>query len=472
MPPRTDGPDPCVHQHASMSNTDLPKVKAPAPAGCARLRIGVVGSGIAGSAAAWLLSRTHHVTLFEAEGRAGGHTHTVDLTLDGLTWPVDTGFLVFNRKTYPHLCGLFEHLGVDIAESSMGFSFSLDEPDLEWAGTDLSTVFAQPGNLLRPSFLTMLRDILRFNRETTAMAESGAFPECTLGEFLAERRFGDSLRDLYLLPMAASIWSCPKATMLGFPLRSFVQFCHNHHLLQVEGRPQWLTVRGGARTYLQRLHRDIATVRTAAPVAAVRRIRQGVELVGPGFQETFDAVVLAGHSDQSLAILGEEATEDERAVLSAVRYQPNRALLHSDVALLPRRHKVWSAWNYLASAGAAARTASDAPVAVSYLINKLQPLPFQRPVVVTLNPCRDPDPALTWREIHYSHPVFDTAAIAAQERLPAIQGRDRIWFAGAWTGYGFHEDGLRSAVNVARSFGIVPPWVSADTVSRRASASA
>ena len=421
------------------------------------MRVGVVGSGIAGTGAAWLLSQRHHVTLFEAEGRTGGHTHTVDLTLDGLTWPVDTGFLVFNRKTYPHLCGLFAHLGIDIAETTMGFAFSRDDPDLEWAGSNLASVFAQPGNLLRPSFLGMLRDILRFNRETTAMAESGAFPECTLGEFLDQQRYGTGLRDVYLLPMAASIWSCPKAAMLAFPLRSFVQFCHNHHLLQVEGRPQWLTVRGGARTYLQRMHRSIAEVRAGAPVAAVRRLRQGVELVGTGFQETFDAVVLACHSDQALALLGEEASEDEHAVLGKVRYQANRALLHSDPALLPRRRKVWSAWNYLAGAGATSGHA-EAPVAVSYLINKLQPLPFERPVVVTLNPFRDPDPALTWREIDYSHPVFDTAAIAAQGRLPAIQGRDRIWFAGAWTGYGFHEDGLRSAVNVARDFGISPPW--------------
>ena len=423
-----------------------------------RLRIGVVGSGISGSGAAWLLSRRHEVTLFEADGRVGGHTHTVDLTLDGLTWPVDTGFLVFNTKTYPHLCGLFHHLGVDLAETTMGFSFSRERPDLEWAGTDLASVFAQPGNLLRPMFLGMLRDILRFNRETTAMAESGGFPDCTLGEYLDTARFGSGLRDLYLLPMAASIWSCPKSTMLAFPLRSFVQFCHNHHLLQVEGRPQWLTVRGGARNYLQRMHREIPTVRAGARVVALRRLRQGVELVGDGVRETFDAVVLACHSDEALAILGEEATAEERSVLAAVRYQPNRALLHSDPALLPRRRKVWSAWNYLAGEGASTDQDGETPVAVSYLINMLQPLPFQRPVVVTLNPFREPDPALTWREIHYSHPVFDSAAIAAQAELPRIQGCDRVWFAGAWTGYGFHEDGLRSAVSVAQSLGVEPPW--------------
>jgi len=441
-----------------MNTTAQPRSPAPAAQTGGRLRIGVVGSGISGTGAAWLLSRRHHVTLFEAEGRTGGHTHTVDLTLDGLTWPVDTGFLVFNRKTYPHLCGLFSHLGIDIAETTMGFAFSRDEPDLEWAGTNPSTVFAQPGNLLKPAFLRMLRDIMRFNRETTLMALTGEFPDCTLGEFLAQSHYGEGLRDLYLLPMAASIWSCPKATMLAFPLRSFVQFCHNHHLLQVEGRPQWLTVRGGARQYLQRMHGEIADVRAGTPVAAVRRLRQGVELVGPGFQETFDAVVLACHSDQALAILGEEANDDERAVLSAVRYQPNRALLHSDPALLPRRRKVWSAWNYLAGAGASTDRDGEAPVAVSYLINMLQPLPFERPVVVTLNPYREPDPALTWREIRYSHPVFDAAAVAAQARLPALQGRDRVWFAGAWTGYGFHEDGLRSAVTVARDFGVTPPW--------------
>ncbi len=423
-----------------------------------RLRVGVVGSGISGSGAAWLLARRHEVTLFEAEGRVGGHTHTVDLTLDGLTWPVDTGFLVFNTKTYPHLCGLFHHLGLELAQSSMGFSFSCQRPDLEWSGSNLATVFAQPRNLLRPVFLSMLRDILRFNREATAMAESGDFPDCTLGEYLQQAGFGRGLRELYLLPMAASIWSCPRSAMLAFPLRSFVQFCHNHHLLQVEGRPQWLTVHGGARNYLQRMHREIPSVRTGARVVALRRLHQGVELVGEGIRETFDVVVLACHSDQALALLGEEATDEERAVLSAVRYQPNRALLHSDPTLLPRRRKVWSAWNYLAGESAAAGDDGEAPVAVSYLINLLQPLPFQRPVVVTLNPFREPDPALTWREIHYAHPVLDAGAIAAQARLPAIQGVDRIWFAGAWTGYGFHEDGLRSAVSVAEALGVEPPW--------------
>jgi len=432
----------------------------PQPADGVRLRIAVVGSGISGTGTAWLLSQRHHVTLFEAEARVGGHTYTIDLTLDGVSAPVDTGFLVFNHKTYPHLCGLFEHLGIALAQTTMGFSFSCDKPDLEWAGTNLGTVFAQPGNLLRPAFLLMLRDILRFNRETTAMAGSGVFPECTLGDFLDERRFGRSMRDLYLLPMAASIWSCPKATMLAFPLRSFVQFCHNHHLLQVEGRPQWLTVRGGARTYLQRMHRDIPVIRAGTPVAAMRRLSRGVELVSDGSREAFDAVVLACHSDQALALLGEEASDEQRAMLSAVRYQANRALLHSDPALLPRRRKVWSAWNYLADGGASTDRDGETPVAVSYLINMLQPLPFERPVVVTLNPFREPDPALVWREIHYSHPVFDSAAIAAQARLPALQGRDRVWFAGAWTGYGFHEDGLRSAVNVARDFGVAPPWPS------------
>lgn len=419
-----------------------------------RQRIAVVGSGIAGTGAAWLLSRHHDVTLFEADGRPGGHTHTVDLTLDGVTWPVDTGFLVFNRKTYPNLCGLFEHLGIEIANASMGFSFSREKPDLEWSGTDLFTLFAQPSNLLKPGFWNMTRDILRFNHETTALAERGAFPDCTLGEFLKLRGFGAGFRDWYLLPMAAAIWSCPKATMLAFPLQSFVQFCHNHSLLQVEGRPQWLTVYRGGREYVQRMHRDIGRVRTASPIEALRRLSRGVELLGRGIKETFDTVVLACHSDQALALLGNDATAEERAILGAIRYQPNRALLHSDPALLPRRQRVWSAWNYLA---ADARD-GDGPVAVSYLINLLQPLPFERPVVVTLNPFREPDPALTWREIEYAHPVFDTAAIAAQQRLPHIQGVQRVWFAGAWTGYGFHEDGLRSAVNVAAGLGITPPW--------------
>ena len=420
-------------------------------------RVAVVGSGIAGNGAAWLLSRRHAVTLFESDTRAGGHSHTVDLTLDGVSAPIDTGFLVFNRKTYPHLCGLFETLGVETVGSDMSFAFTRDQPDLEWAGTNLATVFGQPANLLRLDFLRMVRDILRFNRVGSRLAQSDSCPSGSLGDYLDAHGYSMAFRDWYLLPMAAAIWSCPKTTMLAFPLRSFLQFCHNHCLLQVEGRPQWLTVAGGSRSYVQRMHRDLTDVRLGRKIHALRRLKSGVELIGDGWQETFDAVVLACHSDESLQILGSEATPDEREVLGAVRYQPNRAVLHSDPALLPRRSRVWAAWNYLADSRAGGASGTS-PVAVSYLINKLQPLPFAQPVVVTLNPFRDPDPGLTWREIRYSHPVFDQAAMAAQARLPCIQGKGAVWFAGAWTGYGFHEDGLRSAVVVARDFGVTPPW--------------
>ena len=355
-------------------------------------RIAVVGSGISGLAAAWLLSRDHHVTLFEAEKRPGGHSHTVDVRIDGVTAAVDTGFLVFNQRTYPELCSLFAHLEIPVAESDMSFAVSLSEPDLEWAGTDLSTVFAQRRNLLRPAFWQMLRDILRFNRETTGLALAGKVSAGeTLGAFLIRGRYGAAFRDWYLLPMAAAIWSCPTRQMLDYPLDTFVRFCHNHGLLQIQDRPRWRTVRGGSRTYVDRIIADLPDVRLGCPVLNVRRDEAGVELTHSGGVERFDNLVLACHSDQSLRLLGAEASPEERGLLGAVRYQSNRALLHTDTRLLPRNPRVWAAWNY--AAGTAAAGAPDTrPVSVSYLINRLQPLPFKTPVVVSLNPFAAPEP--------------------------------------------------------------------------------
>ncbi|AVZ79826.1 NAD/FAD-binding protein [Zoogloeaceae bacteirum Par-f-2] len=418
-------------------------------------RIAVVGSGIAGLACALLLNRHARVTLYEASERLGGHSHTVDVDIAGRRLAVDTGFLVFNRRTYPELVALFGMLGVEAVESEMSFSVSLSEPALEWAGSNLATLFAQPGNLLRPAFLGMLRDILRFNAAATRMAAGGApGPDLTLGDYLDSERYGDAFRHWYLLPMAAAIWSCPTRTMLDYPFSTFARFCHNHGLLQIFNRPRWLTVRGGAREYVRRIAARLDDVRTATPVLSVERGADGVRLHTRGGGEYYDQVVFACHSDQTLRILGADASADERAILGAVRYQPNRAVLHTDPALLPHRRKVWSAWNYLAGRGAA----SQRPVSVSYLLNRLQPLGVDTPVVVSLNPFREPAADKVLRVIDYAHPVFDRAAIAAQSRLHQIQGGRRTWFAGAWTGYGFHEDGLRSALAVARALGVEIPW--------------
>lgn len=417
-------------------------------------RVAVVGGGIAGLGTAWLLSPSNQVTLFEAASYVGGHTNTIDVTVDGVQHPIDTGFLVFNRRTYPNLCALFEHLGVASVSSEMSFGVSLESPAIEWAGSDLGTVFAQRSNLVRPAFLGMLRDIMRFNRVTTQMAAEGSMPELSLGEYLERERYGVPFRDWYLLPMAAAIWSCPTGTMLAYPLATFVRFCHNHGLLQVMNRPQWMTVRNGGRNYVSKMLASIKDVRTSSPVLRVDRDEDGVWIHSRSGVERFDEVVFACHSDQTLSLLGDTATKAERALLGAVSYQANTAIVHTDTALLPKRRKVWSAWNYLAGAG----RAEQRPVSVSYLINRLQPLPFKTPVVVSLNPFRPPRADKTLRTIHYAHPVFDQAAIDAQAALPAMQGQNHTWFAGAWTGYGFHEDGLKSAVAVAERLGADIPW--------------
>ena len=418
------------------------------------MKIAVIGSGIAGLSCAYSLSRHHsrRVTLFEAESRLGGHTNTVDITVDGIEHAVDTGFLVFNHRTYPTLVRLFEELSVPIAKSEMSFSVSL-AGELEWAGTSLASVFAQPANLLRPRFLGMLSDIARFNgAATSAMTTAG---EISLGDYLDAHRYGRAFRHWYLLPMAAAIWSCPTRAMLDYPFATFARFCHNHGLLAVRNRPQWYTVAGGAREYVRRMARAIGDIRLSCPIARIERTAAGVLLqIGsaashPATIERFDQVVLACHSDQALAMLATPSSA-ECDVLGAVRYQPNTAYLHTDRTLLPRRRRVWAAWNYLGGApDETSRDATPQPVAVSYLINKLQRLPFRSPVIVTLNPATPPRATHLLRRFEYAHPVFDAPALEAQRRLPEIQGADRLWFAGAWTGYGFHEDGLKSGLSIA-----------------------
>lgn len=417
------------------------------------MKIAIVGAGIAGLGCAHALGRSHDVTLYEAEGRLGGHTNTVDVRIDGHEFGVDTGFLVYNERTYPNLIKLFADLDVTVARSDMSFSVSVPigrgaaARRLEWGGANLDTVFAQRRNLASPAFLGMLRDLLRFNRQATEVAHAPVQAgDLSLGQFLDRHGYGEPFRIWYLLPMAGAIWSCPLDTMLDYPAATFIRFCHNHGLLQVNDRPQWYTVAGGARQYVRKIAERLACVRSADPVLEVTRHEgaQRVSVRSARGIEQFDHVVLACHSDQSLAILS-DADRDERSIAADVRYQRNRAILHTDTRLMPQSRKVWSAWNY--SSGGA----DEPAVAVTYLLNKLQPLPVSTPVLVSLNPLIEPRADQVIAEFDYAHPVFDGAAIRAQQRLAGVQGRRRVWFAGAWTGYGFHEDGLKSGLAVAQA---------------------
>jgi predicted NAD/FAD-binding protein len=421
----------------------------------------VVGAGIAGLAAAWTLARQGNVgvTLFEREPRFGGHAHTIDVTLPGasgepVTHGVDTGFLVYNLRTYPQLIELFRTLEVETAPSDM--SFSVQAPDgldgrsrrLEWNGASLGSVFAQRRNLWSPAFLGMLRDILRFNRFTTTLATNGADArlEEPLADFLLRHRFGRAFVHGYLLPMLGCIWSCPTDQMLRFPVGTLIRFCHNHGLLQVEGRPPWRTVRGGSRHYVQAMARSIADARPGSAVRQLRRRAEGVFVTTDAGTERFDAVVLACHAPQALALLGDQASAAERQVLAPMRTRDNIAVLHTDASLMPQLPRAWAAWNYERAGGV---DAGPEAVCLHYWINKLQPLPFAQPVLVSLNPLRPPREDLVLGRWPCAHPVFDLDAVRAQRRLPEIQGRDRVWFCGAWCGYGFHEDGLKAGLTAA-----------------------
>lgn len=420
------------------------------------MKIAVIGSGIAGLAAAHRLRNHALVSVFEAASRPGGHAHTVDVRLPdaqgrSVSQGVDTGFLVFNERTYPGLISLFRELDVPTAASDMSFSVQVLRTQgaisagLEWSGTDLSSVFAQRRNLLRPRFWGMLQDVLRFNRLCTAQAQSGDADALhqPLGDFLEQHRFGHAFRDWYLLPMLGCIWSCPTDQMLRFPVVTMIRFCHNHGLLQVRDRPQWFTVAGGARRYVEKLASGL-DVRLATAVQSIVRDAAGVRVHTAEGVERFDALVLAVHSDQALSLLA-QPTATEREVLSAIRYQPNRAVLHTDCRVMPRQRRAWAAWNY-ARAG---EERGSARVCLHYWINRLQPLPFADPVLVSLNPVRTIDPRRVLGEFDYEHPVFDLRAIAAQERVPLLQGLQQTWFCGAWTAYGFHEDGLQSGYRAA-----------------------
>ena len=421
-----------------------------------RMKLAIVGSGISGLAVAHTLRGVADITLFEAGDYFGGHTHTVDVTLPTakgvVTHGVDTGFLVFNERTYPNLIQLFSDLQVETAPSDMSFSVKVPGAKngraLEWSGTNLNTVFAQRSNLVSPRFWRMLSDVIRFNALCTRIAQeqSEQALQQPLKDFLTTHKFSEQFRDWYFLPMLGCIWSCPTDQMLQFPVATMIRFCHNHGLIQVMNRPQWFSVVGGARQYVDKILAHVPDKRLNTPVRMVERDEQGVRIITDGRTEHFDEVVIATHTDQALAML-REATPNEQHVLGSIRYQANRAVLHTDASVLPANPKTWAAWNY---ERAPSNERESSRVCLHYLLNRLQRIPFEQPVVVSLNPVQGIDPSTIVGEYDYAHPVFDLRAIKAQQCLPLIQGLQHTWFAGAWAGYGFHEDGLKSGLQVGR----------------------
>jgi len=421
-------------------------------------KIAVVGSGISGLGAAWLLSQRYAVTLFEREPRPGGHSHTVDVggmgnSGKGRQVAVDTGFIVYNEAAYPNLVALFEYLKVPTAESRMSFSVSLDGGAYEYSGTGLAGLFGQTSNIANPAHWRMTWDILRFHRQSRALLEGGGGGDQSLGAYLTAHRYSSAFTERHILPMAAAIWSTPSAQVMAFPVGSFVRFFANHGLLQAVNQPVWRTVVDGSRSYVQRvLEAAACRMALATPARAITRGSDGVVVSHDRGQERFDACVVATHAGEALALLA-DPDEDERRLLGAFRYQSNQAVLHRDARLMPRRRRLWSSWNYLGAGG-------DRTLSLSYWMNNLQPLgPDAGDIFVTLNPATPIDESKIHGRFAYAHPMFDGAAMAAQRQLWTLQGRRGTWFCGSYFGYGFHEDGLQAGLAAAEDIGGVRrPW--------------
>jgi predicted NAD/FAD-binding protein len=411
------------------------------------MKLAVIGAGISGLTAAWLLAGEHDVTVFEAEDYAGGHTHTLDVDAGGRTWAIDTGFIVFNELNYPNFVRLLDRLGVLSKPSTMCFSVHCELTGLEYRPSNLDTLFAQRRNLLRPWFWRMIRDIFRFRRESLELLE-GDDDALTLGEYLDRRRYSRAFAEKFLVPMGSAIWSAGPGSFGRFPARLFAEFFDNHGFLKVKGQPEWRVIRGGSRTYVRAMLRSLAgRVRLSCPVQSVRRVAEGVEVrAGHACPRRFDQAIIAAHSDQALAMLA-DPTPAERDVLGAIGYQPNDACLHTDTSLLPRRRKAWASWNAHIPAEPSER------VAVTYDMNILQGLDAPEEFCVTLNRTGSIAPETVRARMTYAHPVYTPAARAAQKRWNEISGIDRIHYAGAYWGYGFHEDGVNSALAVTRAFG-------------------
>lgn len=410
------------------------------------MRIAVVGSGISGLASAWLLSRAHEVVLFEKNDWLGGHTHTHDVVVGDRRIAVDTGFIVFNPRNYPLLSGMFDELGVRSKPTTMSFSVQDAGNGLEYNATSLTRLFCQKRNIFSPPFWRMLNDVRRFYRDAPALLQTPS--PATLGEFLRANDYSPMFRDDHIVPMAAALWSSPTREILDFPLDHLLRFMANHQMLQIDERPEWRVVEGGSRSYVAALtSRWRVEARTGCAITDVRREQRVVHIRSSRGDETFDQVVLACHSDQALALLA-DASANERAILGTMRYQANDVVLHTDATLLPRRRKAWAAWNaYVPSAPGETCT-------VSYYMNELQSIDAPLPLIVTLNRSADIDPQkILWRG-EYTHPLHDRASVDAQRRKSRIQGVGNTWFAGAYWGFGFHEDGMRSGVAVAKALGV------------------
>ena len=410
-------------------------------------KIAVIGAGISGMGAAYGLSENHRVTLFEAEPRLGGHARTIIAGKNG-DQPVDTGFIVFNYANYPHLAALFAELDVPVIESNMSFGASIDGGRIEYGLHSLDAIFAQRQNMVRPSFLRMLRDVLRFNANALRLAS--VEPDLTICEFLARMGTGEWFRDYYLLPLSGAIWSTPTEKIMDFPAHAMVQFFENHALLHHTGQHQWFTVKGGSQEYVRRLEaglrRNLVDIRVGTPIAGVRRNQLGVEVRAHGGEwENFDEVVFATHSDDSLRLLS-DASDHERATLGAIAYQPNNIILHADASIMPKRRKTWASWVYTED-----RNARSDRIDLTYWMNNLQPIPQDDPHFVTLNTKRTIREELIYDQVTLRHPVYDLEALAAQEKVRASNGTNNTWFCGAWMRHGFHEDGLSSAVDVVNA---------------------
>lgn len=420
------------------------------------MRIAVVGSGISGLGSAYLLKDHADVHVFEKASRLGGHSHTVDADFNGVKVPVDTGFIVYNPLNYPNLINLFSVLDVPTQNTDMSFAVSLADGQSEYEGS-IRGLLAQPSNLLRSRYWSMLTDLVRFYRTAPRDAYNGPENE-TLGAFIIRQNYGDAFVTDHLLPMGAAIWSCSSHMMNAFPVRSFMRFMENHKLLNFVDRPQWRTVLGGSREYVTRIRKTLGDkVHCDVNITSLRRANGGVMLSIKGQGDLwFDKVILAAHADESLALIA-DPTANERDILSAFQFQPNRAVLHSDARLMPRRKAAWAAWNYIASKGGSGTERPD-NLCLTYWMNRLQSIDMKYPLYETLNPHIEPNPDLVHGEFIYHHPVFDDAAINAQPRLADIQGINNLFFAGAWTGYGFHEDGLKSALAIAKTLGASIPW--------------
>jgi predicted NAD/FAD-binding protein len=425
------------------------------PSGSA-LKIAVIGTGISGLSAAWLLNKGHRVTVYEQADYVGGHSNTVQIDVAEKSMPVDTGFIVYNPLNYPNLVELFEHLNVPTKPSDMSFSVSIGNGNLEYSGTNLDGLLAQRRNLIRPRFLRMVKDLLRFYGQAQELTADDTLSGMGLGQFLRANRYSDAFLADHLMPMGAAIWSSSVEQMMQFPALSFLRFFNNHGLLQLKDRPEWRTVDGGSREYVKRLSESFAgNIHCGDRVIRVSR-ENGLATVATasGWSEKYDHVIFACHSDRALSLLA-HPTAQEASVLGRINYQPNTAVLHTDVTLMPKRERAWASWNYLGTGNMAA----EKQLCVTYWMNLLQSLPTQTPVLLTLNPIKTIAPNKILRTFEYDHPIFDTAAIEAQAELWTLQGHQNTWFCGAYFGSGFHEDGIQAGLAVAEMLGgIKRPW--------------